>query len=192
MAILANLYRQNEESLVTKHVLNENRMIKSSHPLLDGGTAEVAFDCFCVPLAAIRGHRSSLTGRGQILRTWRGDDPCSRRYFHESYLCVCIEVKDIHIKCSLLQEVLPCDVRRICPPPVVSGDFSQCHPQTRDVTNIVASIHLSVRLSACTQTSHYQSKVFVCVSVISGHNYADNGADAVDRLLVIVERYSTL
>ncbi len=36
-------------------------------------------------------------------------------------LCVCIEVKDIHIKCSLLQEVLPCDVRRICPPPVCSG-----------------------------------------------------------------------
>ncbi len=35
-----------------------------------------------------------------------------------SYLCVCIEVKDIPIKCSLLQEVLPCDVRRICPPPV--------------------------------------------------------------------------
>ncbi len=58
MAVLANLYRQNEESLTTKHFLNENRMIKSSHPLFEGGTAEVAFDCFCVPLANanIHGH----------------------------------------------------------------------------------------------------------------------------------------
>ncbi len=32
-------------------ILCKNRMIKSSHPLFEGGTAEVALDRFCVPLA---------------------------------------------------------------------------------------------------------------------------------------------
>ncbi len=43
--------------------------------------------------------------------------------------------------------------------------------------------------AAKSNKSHYQSKVFVCVSVISGE-YADYCADAVDRLLIeeIVEQ----
>ncbi len=31
---------QNEELITRKHLLNKNRMIKSSHPLFEGGTAE--------------------------------------------------------------------------------------------------------------------------------------------------------
>ncbi len=30
--------------LSTKHLLKENRLIKSSHPLFEGGTADVALD----------------------------------------------------------------------------------------------------------------------------------------------------
>ena len=45
--------RQNEESLSTKHFLGES-MIISSLLLFEGGTAEVTFDCFCVPHAALK------------------------------------------------------------------------------------------------------------------------------------------
>ncbi len=58
---------------------------------------------------------------------------------------------------------------------------------------LVASVRLSVRLSVCpsvsaltaepfdqkAKKSHYQSKVFVCVS--------NSRADAVDRLLIFIE-----
>ncbi len=43
--------------ITTKHLLKENRMIKSSHPLFEGGTAKVAFDRLCVPLTSLGGTR---------------------------------------------------------------------------------------------------------------------------------------
>ncbi len=33
--------------ITTRHLLNGNRMIKSSHPLFKGGTTEVGFDWLC-------------------------------------------------------------------------------------------------------------------------------------------------
>ncbi len=48
----ADLNIQNGGStLQQNNLLNENRMIKSSHPLFEGGTAEVARDRLCVPRA---------------------------------------------------------------------------------------------------------------------------------------------
>ena len=42
-------------------------MIKSSHPLFEGGTAEVALDRFCVPLAQTQ-KRSQETSAGATLK----------------------------------------------------------------------------------------------------------------------------
>ncbi len=47
--------------------------------------------------------------------------------------------------------------------------------------HLVASVRPSVCFGA--KKGHYQYKEFVCVSVIRGA-YADNLADAVDRLLI--------
>ncbi len=61
--------------------------------------------------------------------------------------------------------------------------------------HLVASVHLSVlpsvrlsvlsRLNCLTYRRHYQSKVFVCVSVILGRIMMDNSADTVDQLLIL-------
>ena len=61
--------------------------------------------------------------------------------------------------------------------------------QNRKIMHLVASVHPSVRLSVCPSSrlcrvqqrakkSHYQSKVFVCVS--------SNLADVVDWLLIMI------
>ncbi len=69
--------------------------------------------------------------------------------------------------------------------------------------NVLGSVHLSVRPSVCMSelsclylvasvrlsvnernNPHYQSKMFVCVITDNQWEYADNRADAVDRLLI--------
>ncbi len=40
--------------------------------------------------------------------------------------------------------------------------------EAREIVYLVASVRLSVCVLSCLKKSHYQSKVFVCVSVISG------------------------
>ena len=49
------------------------------------------------------------------------------------------------------------------------------------------SVCESVRAQFGVKDGHYRSKGFVCVSVIS-RAYADNLADGVDRLLIIIYR----
>ncbi len=48
-----------QKYIITKHVLTQNRMVKLSHPLFEGGTAEVALDHQGVPLATHRRSRAA-------------------------------------------------------------------------------------------------------------------------------------
>ncbi len=63
--------------------------------------------------------------------------------------------------------------------------------EAREIMYLVASVRLSVRPSVCVRShgwksnkSHYQSIKGVCLCVCDYLAYADNRADAVDRLLI--------
>ena len=46
--------------ITKKYLLIENRTIKSSYPLFEGFTTEVALDRLCAPLASLGGHTGGL------------------------------------------------------------------------------------------------------------------------------------
>ena len=71
MTILIDPHIQNKGFITTRHLLNENRMIKSSHPLFEGGTTEVTLDCLSVTESQVTSVDATLKQALQARLSWK-------------------------------------------------------------------------------------------------------------------------